>query len=187
MLGETYVKSILKVLQILGIKRYCLLGSMYDSVPHTKPLIITGSAVGEPGEKLRSLGVQSSDYEGPTTIAILISQEAPKYDIEVMSLIVHLPQYAHLDEDYMGQLRLLEVLCSLYNFPIDLEKIKTKSEEQYGKFNQAMKREPQFEQVVRQLEKMYEARTDNINEEIPKLSPEIEKFLHEIDKGFHQN
>ena len=187
MFGEVYVESILRVLQIIGAKRYCLLGSMHDAVPHTRPLIVSGIANNELEESLRRLDVQPSDYEGPTTIAALISQEAPKYNIEAMNLIVHLPQYVQLDEDYIGQLRLLEVICSLYDFPIDLEQIKHKSEEQYEKLNKAMEREPQFKQIVHQLETFYESRTGKIDEVMPELSPEIESFLREIGKDFRQN
>ncbi|HEX76089.1 MAG TPA: PAC2 family protein [Dehalococcoidia bacterium] len=187
MLGEVYVDSVLRVLQRLGVKRYCLVGGMYDAVPHTKPLIVSGIASSEAEGELRQVEVQRSDYEGPTTIVILISQEAPKYNIEVMTLIVHLPQYAQLEEDYAGELRLLEVLCSLYHFPVDLEQVKGKAERQYAQLSLAMEKEPQVKRVVEQLEEYYEARTNRVKEEQPRLSPEIEKFLREIGKGFDQS
>jgi proteasome assembly chaperone (PAC2) family protein len=185
--GEMYVESILKVLQILGIRRYCLLGGMHDAVPHTKPLIISGTASGELKEKLLHLGVKLSDYEGPSTIVILVSKEAPKHDIEVMSLIVHVPQYTQLDDDLTGQLFLLRFICSLYNFPIALENITRKAEEQYRKVSQAIESEPQLKQVVLHLETLYESRADKLDKDMPRLSPEVEKFLQEIDRGFSQN
>jgi hypothetical protein len=43
MLAETYVDSVFHLLQSFGVKRYCLVGSMYDMVPHTRPLMVTGS------------------------------------------------------------------------------------------------------------------------------------------------
>ena len=46
MMGELFVSSLMLLLQRLGIRRYTLLGSMYDVVPHTRPLLITGSANG---------------------------------------------------------------------------------------------------------------------------------------------
>ncbi len=187
MFGETYAESLLKVLQLFGIERYCLIGGMYDAVPHTRPLLVSGTASGELWEKLHAMGVQRSDYEGPTTIAILVSQEAAEHNIETMSLIVHLPQYAQLDEHHAGYLRLLEIICPLYNFSINLDEIKRKAEKQYEKLNKAMERERQFEQAVKQLETLYEARVNQVNEEVPKLSPEIERFLREIDQGFSQN
>lgn len=187
MAGEYYAESVLEVLRVLGVERYCLFGSMYDSVPHTKPLLVSGSGSDELLKELQLLGVRSSDYEGPTTIAMLASQEAPKHNIEVSTLIVHLPQYAQLEEDYSGHLRLMEILCPLYDFPIDLGRTRRKAEKQLERLDQAMKREKQLEQLVQQLEIVYEARSSKGNEGLPKLSAEIEKFLSEIDKGFTQN
>ena len=38
--SEVYIDSVLKLLTTLGVKKYVLLGSMYDVVPHTRPLIV---------------------------------------------------------------------------------------------------------------------------------------------------
>lgn len=184
MFGEIYVDSILKVMRTLGIERYCLIGSMYDSVPHTRPLIITGTAEGETGERLQELGVKPSNYKGPTTITTLISQKAPDFNMETMALLVHVPQYAQMDEDHAAQLRLLEVICSLYNFSLDMNKIRQKAEQQYEKLTQAIENEPRLKYTVSHLEKLYESQRGERVEDIPKLSPEIERFLNEIDKNF---
>ncbi len=186
MLGEAYTDSVMKVLQKFGVKRYCLIGSMYDAVPHTKPLIISGRTAGAAREELRKLGVQSSGYEGPTTIVILISQQAPEYNIDVISLIVHLPQYVGIETDYTGAWRLMELLCSLYHLPIDLEAVRQKGEKQYGEVSLAMEREPQLKQAVQPLENYYGARAEEVEEEQSKLSPEIEEFLRDITKRFGQ-
>jgi len=187
MFGETYVESILKVLKTFNVERYCLIGSMHDVVPHTKPLLVSGTANDITLKQLYKLGVNPSSYEGPGTIATLISQEAPKYNIEIMSLIVHLPQYAQLEEDHAGQLRLLEILSSLYGFQIDLDPIRRAAEKQYENLNKEMHKEPQFEQAISHLEELYEARTGKAEDETTELPPDIEKFIHEIDKGFQQN
>lgn len=189
MFGEAYAEAILEVLKKLNVKRYCLIGGMYDVVPHTRPLIVTGNASKvETEQELRRIGVQPSRYEGPTTILILASQEAPNYDIETMSLIVHLPQYTQLEEDYNGELRILEFLCALYNLPIDIEQVKQKAEQQYNEVSRAVEKNPPIKQIVKQLEMHYESRIKKLEEveEQPKLSPEIEKFLREIDKRFGQ-
>ena len=186
MLGETYADSILKVLARFGAERYCLLGSMYDFVPHTRPLLVTGtSSSAETQEELRGLGVGSSAYQGPTTITFIVSQEAPALGIEVFSSIVHLPQYTQLEEDYAGQLRLLQVLCSLYRLDMNLSDIERKAERQYAEITSAMNKNPEVREIVSQLERHYEAQVrKDEDEERPKLSPEIERFLREINRQF---
>ena len=182
--SEVYLESIVQVLKALKIKRYNLLGSMYDMVPHTRPLTVSGTADPSIIEKLTPLGVRSSNYEGPTTIAALVSQEAQKLDIETVTLIVHLPQYAHLEKDHNGHLRLMEVICSLYDFKIDLTSLRIQAEKQYRELDQKMEEDPQLLHVVEYLESMHEAKRGKPDEKTTKFSPEIENFLREIDTSF---
>jgi len=158
---------------------------MYDMVPHTRPLLVTGGATGAQAEAdVRRAGVQPSDYEGPTTIAFLVSQRAPELGIETASLIVHLPQYAQLEEDYTGKVRLMEALCSLYGLPMG-RKDADAAERQLKQISLAVAREPQLEAMLPQLEAYYETRTRKAEEEpTQRLSPEVEKFLKDIDKRF---
>lgn len=187
MLGEVYVDSVLMLLERFGTKRYCLLGSMYDMVPHTKPLIVTGGGVGKSAEQdLRKIGVQPSDYEGPTTIVYLISQRATEMGIETMNLIVHLPQYAQLDEDYAGEIRLMEMLHLLYDIPVAEADIH-KAEQQRKQIDTAAAKNPYLKDIIAQLEAYYDIRsTGGKEEEMPRLSPEVEGFLREMDKRFRE-
>lgn len=187
MFAEVYVDSVLRLLQRFNVKRYCLLGSMYDMVPHTRELIVTGGAVGAKAEQgLEKAGVQASDYEGPTTITFLISQRAPELGIETMTIIVHLPQYTQLEQDYSGKVRLMEMLCSIYDLPMDEADV-AEAEQQRKEINLAVDREPELKPIVEQLETYYEARMRRAKEqEMPPLSPEVERFLREIDWRFRQ-
>ncbi len=184
MFGEVYARSLLKMLDVLGVERYYLLGGMHDAVPHTRPLLVSGTAGADMGVNLQTFGVQPSEYEGPTTITLLVSQEAMKHDIEVITLIVHLPQYTQLEEDYSGLARLLEIVCPVQNFSIDLQWIKDRGRDQYKQVSEAVSNEPKFEQVVRQLEHLYESQSCGFNNEASSLSPDIENFLKEIDSNF---
>jgi len=185
--SEVYIESVLRLLARFGVKRYCLLGSMYDYMPHTKPLIVTGGAAGEQTQQeLKRMGIERSDYQGPTSITSLVSQRAANTGVETMSLIVHLPQYTQLDEDYTGAVRIMEVLGSLYNLPMDEAYIK-KAERQQEQISAALEKNPQLKAIVEELETRYEARAEKKKEEeTPRLSPEVEKFLSEMDRRFRE-
>jgi len=187
-LGEIYVDSVLQLLVSFGVKRYCLIGSMYDFVPHTRPLLVTGGASDEKTKyELERAGVYSSDYEGPTTICFLISQRAPERGIESMTMIVHLPQYTQLDNDYMGVVRLKEVISSMYGIPVDEASI-VEAERQREQINAEVARNPQMQGIVGQLEHSYDARIreEKDKEEFPTLSPEVEEFLREMERRFRR-
>jgi len=185
MLGEAYVHSVLQLLKRFGVKRYCLLGSMYDMVPHTKKLLVSGGAIGEKAEQdLEKAGIQPSDYQGPTTINFLITQQAPQLDIETLWFVVHLPQYIQFEEDYMGKTRLMEVLGSLYNLPKDEADIE-KAKQQLERINMAVEERPELRAILPQIEASYQAKIEK--EKKTPLSPEMEKFLREIGNHFSQN
>jgi hypothetical protein len=104
-----------------------------------------------------------------------------------MSYIVHLPQYTQLDEDYMGAIRMLEELGSLYDLPKD-DSYVTKAERQQEQINSALEKNPQLKTIVEQLENHYDSRAETRKEdETPRLSPEVETFLAEMDRRFRED
>jgi hypothetical protein len=85
MLGKLYVSSLLQLLKKFEVKRYCLLGSMYDMVPHTKKLLVSGGAIGEKAEQdLAKARILPSDYQGSSTITFLITQRISQLGIEAL-------------------------------------------------------------------------------------------------------
>lgn len=189
-LGEDYVEAVAQLLLKLGVRRYCLLGSMYDMVPHTRPLLVTGSATGEKAvEELKRVGAQSSAYEGPTTILSLLSQQAPALGMETMLFLVHLPQYTPLEEDHSGVLRLLELLSSLYGFPLDLTEIRRLAQSWYREVSLVVEANPELKAIVTQLEDYYGKRSRRGKGKVaatPRLSPEVERFLKRMGRRLEQ-
>ncbi len=179
--AEIYVDSVLRLLKTLKVKKYCLLGSMYDAVPHTRPLIVNGGSIGRETElDLKKTESQPSDYQGPTSITSLITQRAPEIGIETIWFIVSLPQYVVLEEDYLGKVRLMEILNLLYNIPIDKKDFE-RAIKQRSSINQKVERTPELKNLLPQLETLYEVRIKRKGgERMPGLSPEIEEMLWKI-------
>lgn len=193
--SEVYIQSIVKLLEKFNVERYCLLGAMYDLVPHTKPILVTGTATGDQTlQEVRGLNVQASSYEGPTSIASVISQEAASRGIETMGLIAHLPQYAQLEADHAGRLCILDLLSRLYNFTMDLDRVRERARQQYDEVTAAMNRSPEVKGLVQQLESQYEDRVKKSQggqqqeqEEASPLSQEVQDFLNQMGDQFSQN
>jgi predicted ATP-grasp superfamily ATP-dependent carboligase len=178
--SEVYVDSVLRLFKTLGVKKYCLLGSMYDVVPHTRPLTVYGGALGrETPLDLEKSDVRPSNYQGPTTITILITQKAPALEIDTIWFIVSLPQYVRLEEDFLGKVRLMEVLNSLYHIRID-KKDYQRAEEQLKTITQRVEQTPELKDLVPQLETLYDLRMKGKEGERPRLSPEMEEILWRI-------
>ena len=183
--GEDYAEAMLDMLRQLGVKRYSLVGAMYDMVPHTRPLLVSGSGVGgDLEEEQRRNRVKTSDYEGPSTITYLIPQEAAKEGIETRTYVVHLPQYFQVDEDLMGTSRLMEILCNQYNLPDRLIE-PDRGKEQYDGIADMVSGEGEdVSSLLAQLEEHYDREHRAEQPPPPPLSANIEEFLRDLDLGF---
>jgi predicted ATP-grasp superfamily ATP-dependent carboligase len=189
MQAETYTDSILELFKRFDVKSYCLLGSMYDMTPHTRPLLVTGSGSNlKLQNEMETANVQPSEYVGPTSIALLITQNAAEMGIETSTLIVHLPQYLSLENDYRGQVRLMQVLGSLYGLPLapeDLDEATKQAESVAQVAERMMQQEPRYRPILKHLEALYDSRVNKTKDE-SRLSPELEQLLQDLSRRFTQ-
>lgn len=181
-MGEKFTEAVVALLEHFKIKEYCRIGGMYDSVPHTRPVMITGSVNEFRSELVKDiLSPRKNTYEGPTSIVNLVTEAMEKSDIDTVSLMAHLPQYVQLEEDHMGAARIMEVLCNLYGFPKTFADYK-RGEKQYNEIDRAIIDNNDVRNFITQLEKYYDRILVN-NDEVDKkltFSPEVEKFLLEM-------
>ena len=78
---------------------------MYDMVPHTRPLLVSGGTLDPSNEaEYRSVRVRPSDYEGPTTITHRISEHADAQGMDTRIFVVHLPQYFQVERTSTARL-----------------------------------------------------------------------------------
>ncbi len=104
-------------------------------------------------------------------------------------MIVHLPSYFMMEEDYRGEKRLMEIISSLYNFTLpqaDIEKANQQEEQVRLVAEKIIEQEPRLGLILKQLEANYDSRIKEEKEET-RLSPEVEKFLHDLERRFRQD
>jgi hypothetical protein len=182
-MGEDYTDAIVTLLKRFDVSEYCRIGGMYDSVPHTRPLLVTGSLNDEQVQRARGqVAPQKNTYQGPTSIVNLVHESLIQSEVPSVSLMAHLPQYVQLDEDHMGASRLMSVLCAVYDFPQRLAD-PTRGQQQYQDINRAVENNPEVKALIQQLEAYYD-RTLVVPqpeaEEQITFAPDVENFLREI-------
>ena len=164
--GEDYCRAIFAALSHFGVREYCRVGGMYDSVPHTRPLLVTGSMSDEQAAKAAGLVSQrQSTYQGPTSIVNMVAELVTAHDIPTSSLMAHLPQYMQLDEDHMG--------CGI---------------RQYEDVNKAVESNPEVRTLIGRLESYYDrvladaslSEMEDDEDDSPNLAPGVEQFLREV-------
>jgi len=176
--AELYVTSVLKLLKTMGAKKYILMGSMHDMVPHTRPLLVSGYGMGEEGRRdAKKAGVLPITYNGPSSMVNLITKNASEMGIDAVAFMVSLPQYVVLEEDYLGKVRLMEILNLLYDIPVDKEDFE-RALEQRRLINERLETSPEVKGLLSQLESAYDARVKALETEgTPRLTSEMEEIL----------
>ena len=184
--GEDFTDSVSEVLDILGAKRYSLLGAMYDMVPHTRPLLVSGGSLDDTNEaEYRSVRVSPSDYEGPTTITHKVFEHAEASGLDTRIFVVRLPQYFQVEEDFNGAARLTGILCQLYGLPSNLED-RERGTQQYASLQNIVSDTSEVSKLLGRLEEKYDkenADADSGSTPVAPLSPQIEEFLQGLDFG----
>jgi len=179
--SEFYVNSVLKLLKTVGARKYILLGSMHDMVPHTKPLLLGGYGMGKEARKdVRKAGALPIVHHGPSTIVNLITKNAAEAGIEAIAFIVSLPQYVALEEDYLGKVRLMEALNMLYDIPVDKEDFE-RALEQRKLIGEKLDDSPTVKSLLPHLERAYDLRIKAAETEgAPRLTSEMEDIFSKI-------
>ena len=174
--AEDFNLAIIDLIKNLNGKRYISIGGMFDSVPHTKPLPVTGSYKGWiPPEPLNETLKNKTNYTGPTSMTSQLSKFLnDELSIEILSLMVHIPLYVKLDDDFLATSRLLESLSYIYKFSKDFPERK-KGENQYIEMHKNLQNNPQVNEMIKQFE-IEASKKDEID-----LPPEIENFLKDLE------
>ena len=188
--GEDLTDSVIEMLDKLGVKRYSMVGAMYDMVPHTRPLLVSGGSVDPSNEaEYRMVEVRPSDYEGPTTITHLIFEHAESAKLDTRIFVVHLPQYFQVEEDFTGISRLTGILCRIYGLPSRLED-RERGIQQYSSLQNIVTDTSEVSKLLERLEERYDrenAPSSSESESVTPLSPQIEEFLQGLDFGGELN
>ena len=190
MFGEDYAESVAKLLLHYNVVEYCRIGSMWDSVPHTRPLMVTGT-LNElyEGRTRHLVSVRKNTYQGPTSIVNLVGDTLTESNVQSASLMLHIPHYVQLEEDHLGTAKIMEVLSAMYDFPASLADT-ARGEQQYRDISRAVENNQQVKLLITQLEAEYDrtstAEPDLESVEDPALPPEMEKFLNEMGQRFDE-
>ncbi len=188
--GDEFVDGMMALLTQLDVSEYAMVGSMYAPVPHTRPPVVSGGASdGEMLERLRSVGVRESNYEGPTTIMALLPGLALSQGIGTMTVVLQLPAYAQLERDYRGLHSMLGLLTRLYGLTLDLDVVGIESERQVAAINESAQQDPRVQDWVKELEQLYDSQHDETakpEEPSPPLSPELERFIQDVERRWDE-
>ncbi len=118
---QQFCDEILSIASIHGATTVVTLGALLGDAPHTRPFPVTGTA-SDPATVER-LGLQRSQYVGPTGIVGVLADAARRAQFDAISLWVPVPHYVATPPNPKATLTLLDRLSALFDIPLELKNL----------------------------------------------------------------
>src|SRR5579859_8164921 len=114
---RTFCAAVLEVAETLGVKLAVTVGALLADVPHSRPVRVTGTA--QDADLATHLGLQRSQYEGPTGIVGVLHDAFTRAGIPSASLWATVPHYVHQVPSPKAALALVERSAALLGTRVD--------------------------------------------------------------------
>lgn len=174
---RSFTETILTVAEDMGASMIVTFGALLADVPHTRPTIVYGSAMGGAPELE---GLEPSSYEGPTGIIGVLHSACSVLGIPYASLWAAVPTYVPGAVSPKAALALLKRLRDLLGADFETDELERESDEYSRQVDAYVEEDPETVEFIAELERHYDANHDASPEQ---LVAEVEQFLRQ--RGDH--
>ncbi|UCE86056.1 MAG: PAC2 family protein [Deltaproteobacteria bacterium] len=148
---RVYADAVSDLVRRLGIRRAVLLGAYLADVLYSRPVGVTGSA--SRPDLLDGLGVEISQYQGPTGIVGVLAERLRGEGVEVISLWVALPHYIDAAPNPRGALALVGKLGPYLELELDAAPLLEASARFEERVSALVANDPEIAEYVRELKR----------------------------------
>ena len=175
-----FCEEILDVAQQWDVGSVVSIGALLADVPHTRPVPCQVTS-DDPGVQAL-LGVEGSEYEGPSGIVSVLAHLAQERGMHAMSLWAAVPHYVAQPPSPKATLALLSGLEELVGEPLPLGDLVEEARAWQAGVDELAEQDPEVAEYVRQLEEAKDTA------ELPEatgeaIAREFERYLRRRDKG----
>jgi len=185
-----YVRTLIRFLADIGAEMVVSLGGLYDAVPHTVEPRISGLATSaELRERLRSLQVALTEYQGPGSIHTALLMACQQGGIPSVSLWGHNPIYVRTVANPKVCHALLSRVCPLLGLPLNLAELKAAGEYLDETLNRMLAQHEGLRQWVQRLQEQSEGTASSSEPpaegigDTERIIREVEEFLRREQRG----
>jgi hypothetical protein len=131
-------------------------------------------------QDIKKTGTLPISYHGPSSMVNQITLKSAEAGISTAAYIVSLPQYVALEEDFLGKVRIMEILNILYDIPVDQEDF-NRALDQRKAISQRVDSSSEARLLLPQLETAYDSRIRAMEEQgTSPLTTEMEEVFWKI-------
>jgi proteasome assembly chaperone (PAC2) family protein len=173
---RTFSNTVIELVRAMGIELVVTLGGLAADTPHTRPVPVTGTAVGDLGDRL---GLSRSSYEGPTGIVGVLHDSLREAGVPSASLWAAVPHYISVSPNPKAALALLDRLGALLETHFDTMELGQAAVRFERQVSSAVASDDDVSTYVRDLERRADAGEEPLRD-LPtgdELAAELQKFL----------
>lgn len=157
---------VLRLSADIGVRRIVFVGSYGGSVPHTRePHLYVTCSDKRLLPEMAQYGVQRTDYEGPGSFTNYLMTQAPKVDLEMISLVAEIPSY--LQGTNVSCIEAVtRRLAKILQLPLDLDALRVASTRWELDVSKQVDQDEALAAQIRKLETAYDDQLleDDLNE-----------------------
>ena len=172
---RTFCEQILATARSYGAEMVVTMGALLADVPHTRPVQVLGTAYDE--STANKLGLEPSNYEGPTGILGVLHAAARDADFTVASLWAAVPAYIPGAPSPKAALALVDRLTTMLDVSVYTTDLEIASVAYERQVSELVSEDEETTEFVAELEERYdsEARFASGDD----LMEEVEQFLRD--------
>lgn len=172
---RTFCEQILDTARAVGAEMVITLGALLADVPHTRPVQVVGTAYDE--STASKLGLEPSNYEGPTGIVGVLHAAARDAGFTAASLWAAVPAYIPGATSPKAALALLERLTSLLDVSVYTTDLEIASVAYERQVSELVAEDEDTVEFVTELEERHDEESELLASD--DLVEEVEQFLRD--------
>lgn len=177
---RTFSRTLVDLAEELDVTRIVTLGALQVDEPHTRAVLITGSAGDE--ATAERMGLARSSYEGPTGIVGVLHAEAAQRGLETVTMWAGVPHYLSQTGYLPGALALVERVDALLGIDLHLTELAEQALKQREEIAEVLAEDEELAGYVSELEASRDAGGDaggGGDFSPAELAAEVERYLRE--------
>lgn len=177
---RSFATEILQACEDLGASVVVTLGALLADSPHTRPVPVTGSAIGI--DPSAGLDLQAPNYEGPTGILGVVQDACQQIGLPCISYWAAVPHYVSNPPCPKASLALLNRLETLFTVPLPLGDLPEEAKAWERGVAALVEDDDDLAEYVRQLEES-RSTVDLPEASGDAIAAEFERYLKRRDDG----
>ena len=169
---RSFCEAVLSVARLTNARLVLTLGALLAEVPHTRPTSVFGTSY-DPAMALE-LGLQPSNYEGPTGIVGVLHNACVTAGIPSVSLWAAVPSYVPGATSPKATLALVERITEMLDLRVPIVDLEIASAAYERQVSQLVEEDDETSDYVEQLEVRFDAESE--------LTPSFENFVADIEQ-----